>query len=186
MRRAVPVLVAAAALGLPSTSAAHGVGPANVSVHTAPFDLQFIDMMAMHHQMQIEMGMMALRRAARPELKQFARRVVADQRKERRQLSKLRASWYGSGRFQEWPLSEAMMRMMGIGPKTMEGLMMTGRFDYAWISAVMPHHAAAITMSRWETQAGEKRILRLLAKSIIRKQAREIGDLIEMRQAWYT
>lgn len=185
MRALIAAVVLAFSLVAATSAAAHGVGPAGVSVDVAPFDMQFIDSIAAHHRMQIEMGEMAMKRARHPELRTLAGRIVADQRKELAELSKLRKRWYGDGRFREWPMDELQMRMMGMGPNMMEGLMMTKRFDYDWISAVIPHHAAAITLARWETQAGEQRALRLIAKDIIRKQAREVGELIALRQRWY-
>lgn len=179
------VAVVLAAVASPAVASAHGVGPAGISAHTVPFDLQYIDRLAEHHQMQVEMGMMAMRRARHAELRAFARKVVTDQRKELRDLSKLRREWYGDGRFQKWPMDEMEMRMMGMGPNTMAGLMRSPRFDFAWLSAVIPHHASAITMSRWATQEADHRVLRLMAKNVIRKQAGEIGEMISMRQRWY-
>lgn len=185
-RNLIVLAVAVAALFVPAAASPHGgVGPAGVSVGVAPFDMQFIDQLASHHRMQIQMGTMAVRRARHAELRAFARRVVADQRKELRDLAKLRRQWYGDARFREWPMDQMQMRMMGMGPNTMEGLMRSRRFDFAWISAVIPHHSAANVMARWETQEGEHRVLRLLAQNVIRKQAAEVGELISMRKRWY-
>lgn len=184
-RIALLLVVGAVAGVAVSPASAHGVGPAGVSVHQAPFDQQFMDMMAAHHTMAIMMSKMALKRAKHPELKAMARKMIAAQSKEIATFRKLRRQWYGSGTFIQYPMDEMMMRQMGMGPNSMKGLMMTGRFDYAFISAMIPHHSGANVMARWETQEGTHAVLRQIAKKIIRDQAREIGDLIDMRTAWY-
>ena len=67
----------------------------------------------------------------------------------------------------------------------MVGLMRTSRFDYAFLSGMISHHAGAITMARWETQIGAHPLLRRIAMKIIRDQAKEDGKMIEMRVSCY-
>lgn len=187
LRLKIAVLCTCGVIGASFAPAAfaHGVGPAGVSVHVAPFDQQFMDMMAAHHMMAIDMSRLALKRAKHPELKAMARKMIAAQSKEIATFRKLRKQWYGSATFVRYPMDEMMMRQMGQGPNMMKGLQMTGRFDYAFLSAFIPHHSGANTMARWETQEGTHPVLRQMAKKIIRDQAKEIGEMIDMRMRWY-
>lgn len=187
MRQILITLAAALAivLGAAPAASAHGVGPAGVSVHEAPFDQQFIDMMAAHHMMATEMARMALERSNRAEVKAIARKMIAAQSQEIADFRKLRRQWYGSARFREYPMDQMMMRSMGMGPNSMKGLMMSKRFDYAFLSAMIAHHSGANTTARWQTQEGTKLVLKRMAKKIIRDQAGEIGEMIAMRKAWY-
>lgn len=182
---AAAVTVAAVTVQGAGGSRTNGLGPAGVSTASAPFDEQFIDMMAAHHASAIEMAKMALKRAKHPELKSLARKMIAAQSKEIAQFHKLRGQWYGSARFAGYGMDGMMMRQMGMGPNEMTGLMRTSRFDYAFISAMIPHHSGAITMARWETQSGTHPLLRRIAAKIIRDQAKEAGELVQMRVTWY-
>ena len=128
------------------------VSPAGIPTSQVPFDEQFIDMMAAHHAMAIEMAKLALKHAKHPDLKTMARKMMATQSKEIREFHTLRRRWYGSSQFADFAMNEMMMRSMGMGPQQMTGLMRTTRFDFAFLSGMIPHHAGAITMARWETQ----------------------------------
>jgi uncharacterized protein (DUF305 family) len=170
-----------------SASAANDmkVGPAGVSVMVAPFDQQFIDVMAAHHQMAIDMAKMVGMHSTHAEVKALAQRIIAAQSKEIREFHTLRKRWYGNATFRTYGGNELMMRSMGMSASDMTGLMHASRFDYAFLSSMIPHHAGAITMARWEAQAGTHAALRKIAASIIRDQAKEIGQMISWRVSWY-
>ena len=116
----------------------------------------------------------------------MARQVIKAQSEEISQFRRLRKQWYGSGRFSEYrAMGEMMRRSMAMAPNMMGGLMSSPRFDYEFLSGMIPHHAGAITIARWETQAGTHAALRKIAAHIIRDQSREIGDMIQLRATWY-
>jgi uncharacterized protein (DUF305 family) len=60
------------------------------------YDQRFIDMMSRHHEGAIRMAQDALENTKRPEIKQFAQKVINDQQKEVKQLEAWRKEWYGS------------------------------------------------------------------------------------------
>jgi uncharacterized protein (DUF305 family) len=162
------------------------VGPAGVSIKKAPFDQQFIDQMAVHHQMAIEMAKMALDSAKHAELKTMAKQIIAAQQKEISEFKALRKQWYGSAAFKTYPMDEMMMRQMGMGGmEKMHSMMMSADFDKAFINAMIPHHAGAITMANWELSGGTHAKLKAIASKIISAQAKEIGEMIAMRKSWY-
>jgi uncharacterized protein (DUF305 family) len=191
MRRfiALAAVTVVAALGTTQLAVGAGmdnVGPAGVSVMKAPFDQQFIDMMAAHHQMAIDMAKMALGSAKHAELKTMAKQIIAAQQKEISEFHQLRKQWYGTAAFKTYPMDEMMTQQMGMGGmEKMHAMMMSPRFDYTFISSMIPHHAGAITMANWELSSGTHAQLKTIAGKIIGDQAREIGGMIAMRKSWY-
>jgi len=125
------LVVAAASVAASAAQANHMemVGPAGVTTSTVPFDQQFIDVMAAHHKMAIQMAQMALMKGKHPDLKALARQVIAAQSKEIGEFHQLRKRWYGSATFTDYGMNEMMMRSMGMAPNMMTGLMRTSRFD---------------------------------------------------------
>ncbi len=61
-----------------------------------PFDKAFIDAMIPHHQSAIEAAKIAQEKAERPEIKELARAIIADQQREIEQMKQWRQAWYGS------------------------------------------------------------------------------------------
>ncbi len=61
-----------------------------------PFDKAFIDAMIPHHESAIEAARVAQEKAERPEIKELARAIIADQQREIEQMKQWRQAWYGS------------------------------------------------------------------------------------------
>ena len=61
-----------------------------------PFDRAFIDAMIPHHESAIEAARVAQEQAERPEIKELARAIIADQQREIEQMKQWRQAWYGS------------------------------------------------------------------------------------------
>ncbi|OGI30567.1 MAG: hypothetical protein A2287_10125 [Candidatus Melainabacteria bacterium RIFOXYA12_FULL_32_12] len=66
------------------------LGPADQN-----YDLRFINMMIMHHQVAIKMAQDALCKAQHPELRQKAQDIINAQTQEIEQLKTWRKQWYG-------------------------------------------------------------------------------------------
>ena len=60
----------------------------------APYDLQFIDTISVNYQQGVDVARIAETRAQHPELKEFARQVVAAHEQQNSQLKTWRAKWY--------------------------------------------------------------------------------------------
>jgi uncharacterized protein (DUF305 family) len=60
-----------------------------------PFDHAFIDAMIPHHQSAIEAAKAAETRAQRPEIKELAANIIADQQREIAQMEGWRDAWFG-------------------------------------------------------------------------------------------
>lgn len=61
----------------------------------AGYEGRFIDMMIPHHQGAIDMAKDAIAKANHPELKDFARNIIAAQEREIKLMTELRKQWYG-------------------------------------------------------------------------------------------
>lgn len=190
LRRTLALALVSAIAALAAVQVAAGadsVGPAGVSTQKAPFDQQFIDQMAAHHEMAIEMAKMALGSAKHAQLKAMARGIISAQQKEIAAFHKLRKQWYGSATFTAYPMDAMMTQQMGMGgmEKLHAAMMSPAAFDRAFIDGMIPHHAGAITMANWQLQSGTHAALKTIAANIIRAQSKEIGELIALRKSWY-
>ncbi len=156
----------------------------------APFDQQFIDMMAPHHMSAVAMARIALTRAQHPQIKTLARSIIADQNSEIGQMKAWRKAWYGSSTTP----SMANMPMLPGLKMSMSGMSMmrdiatlktANPFDKAFIDAMMPHHQLAIDAATLELARGSHPQLKALALSIIKGQSREEGLMQAYRELWY-
>jgi uncharacterized protein (DUF305 family) len=161
------------------------------SGETAPKDLivdgeysdeRFIDMMAAHHQMAIDMARVAQQNAQLPEIQLIADDIVSTQQAEIEQLASIKEAEFDS--------SEVPMMMNPEEPSmfamTMpDELAQQEPFDRAFIDTMIPHHASAIEMASTANMHSEIPEIKRLARSIIDAQSREIGQMIELRQANY-
>lgn len=60
----------------------------------SPFDLAFLDVMITHHQGAVQMATDAQSKSERPEVKELAAKITADQKKEIEQMKQWRTAWY--------------------------------------------------------------------------------------------
>ena len=89
------------------------VGPAGAATVGVPFDQQFIDQMAAHHKLAIDMAKMAALHARDEGTKAIARDIVTTQQSEIARFHALRKQWYGKAAFTVYPVDEMTMRSMG-------------------------------------------------------------------------
>ena len=165
----------------------HGDMKSDPNAATAPYDLQFLDTMAAHHQGAVEMAEMVLKKSNNAELKTFAQKIIDDQKKEIAQMKEWREKWYaGKPRAMnmEMPgMSDSMKMMMGDGMKKMEA--MAGKdFDIHFLDMMTPHHAGAVTMAKEALQKAEHAEIKTLANNIIKAQEEEIKKMNEWKAQW--
>ncbi|WP_437505213.1 DUF305 domain-containing protein [Sorangium sp. So ce1099] len=174
-----------------SSSDGHGEHQATGGGETAaaPFDRQFIDMMAPHHEGAVMMAETAQERAEHPELKAMADDIIAAQNQEISQLKSWREQWYGSA---ETPPVDQMPMLPGMEHDAMrnmvdmnEELRTAEPFDKAFIDAMIPHHEMAIDAAEAAQQEAEHAEIRTLASGIIEAQQREIDQMKAWRAEWY-
>ena len=146
-------------------------------------DERFIDMMAAHHQMAIEMAQVAQQKAQLPEIKRIADDVVSTQQAEIDELRAIKEEQFGSS---DVPLimspEEPSMYAMEM-PDQLAG---QEPFDRDFIDSMIPHHASAIEMASTANMRSDNPEIKRLARGIIDAQSREIGEMIELRQQNYS
>ena len=161
------------------------------SDETAPKDLivdgeysdeRFIDMMAAHHQMAIDMAGVAQQHAQLPEIQLISDDVIFTQQAEIEELASIKEAEFDS--------SEVPM-MMNPEEPSMYAMAMPDElaqqepFDLAFIDSMIPHHASAIEMASTALIHSNNPEIKSLARGIIDAQSREIGEMIELRQQNY-
>lgn len=154
----------------------------------APYDLQFIDTMSMHHQHGIDVAKQAVSKAQNAELRELAKKMVSDQQKDIAKMKSWRDQWYPK-------MPKAMnMQMPGMSHSSHQGMTKemsehmsklkkaSGRdFDMAFIGVMIPHHQSAIEMSRDALQKAEHAEIKALAQETIDKQQKEIEQLNRLK-----
>jgi uncharacterized protein (DUF305 family) len=146
-----------------------------------PYDLRFIDAMVAHHQGAVDMAMLADSNALHPELKEFARRIVADQTEEIGLMKQWRDQW-----FPDSPQVPNAMSMPGMAA-SMKGVsadrlraLHGADFDWAFVEMMVAHHEGGITMAKDALAKAEHLEIKQLAQKVIDIQ----GPEIEMMHRW--
>ncbi|MBY0524732.1 MAG: DUF305 domain-containing protein [Gemmataceae bacterium] len=148
-----------------------------------PFDVQFIDSMAAHHQMGVAMAALVPDRARHAELKEMAKKSIDDQRQEIQQLNKWRQQWYAdksSGLNMELPGMAAMKNMRMDKLKAASG----EPFDLLFIDEMLPHHQGAIDLSRQALTKADHAELKKFAQKVIDAQEKEKEHLKHLKSQW--
>jgi uncharacterized protein (DUF305 family) len=154
---------------------------------SAPYDLQFIDTMAHHHEGAIQMAEMVLKKSQNEELKKFAQKIIDDQKKENAQMKDWREKWYaGKARAMnmEMPGMKDSMKMMAGDHMKMMGSMEGKAFDVHFLDMMIPHHRDAVTMSKEALNKAERAEIKTLANQIIKAQDAEIKQMTDWKAQW--
>ena len=154
-------------------------------------DRDFLTMMTAHHQQAIEMANLAPTRAKRPEIKQLAQNIIKDQKSEIQTMATLYKTAYGT----EIPLMTMGGGMMGKDGNSMNGmngmkmdmnvLKNAADFDKEFLRQMNVHHQTATQMSQMVLQTTNSPQIQTLARSIVKTQTAEIGQMQQWYQSWY-
>lgn len=160
-----------------ATSDASTTAPAS----DVPYDLQFIDTMAKHHEGALAMLEPAAGKATHAGIREAAGKMLADQKSEIAELKAWRDQWYpgaaGAENMQMPGMSSMSMDMHSM--KTMEA---GPAFDLMFIDMMVPHHQGAIVMAQDALSKTERPELRAFAQKVIDSQTKEI----EQMNGWKT
>ena len=74
----------------------HGADATAVLKQAQPFDRAFIDEMVPHHQGAIRMARAVLERTEDQQIQRVAKRIVAAQSREIREMNRWRRAWFGA------------------------------------------------------------------------------------------
>jgi uncharacterized protein (DUF305 family) len=183
---------------------AHGpfIGTSDPNV---PYDLRFIDEMTMHHQGAVMSARMMIADSRRPELRELARRITADQQRQIGQMAAWRRQWYPTARAPAMGGMGGMEMMGGMGAmggmggmemmRSMGGSAMGAMggmggvprdaSDRMFLRMMVPHHALAVDMGRDAVSNASHPELKRLAQEITDGQSREITEMEGYLKRWY-
>ncbi|MEJ7623870.1 MAG: DUF305 domain-containing protein [Pyrinomonadaceae bacterium] len=150
----------------------------------APYDLQFLDTMIVHHQGAVDMAKVAETKAGHDELKGLSRDVSASQQAE---IDKMRAM-----REERFPGAASAVNMdlagMRDSMKKMDmaqlGTLAGTDFDVAFIDQMVPHHLGAMIMGNEAMKKSENNDVKILAESILKAQGPEVRKMSDWKMAW--
>ena len=161
--------------------------PGSSQMSNMPYDLHFIDMMAMHHRQGIAMGRVAERKGTTPALRAFAKKTADEQEKELLELKKHRDHWYAGAPEMAHSQMAQMPGMSGHANMDMQGDIAklqaaTGKaFDRLFLDMMIPHHQMAIDMSKEAVTKAEHAEIKEMARLGIIKQQKEIAEMKRLR-----
>jgi uncharacterized protein (DUF305 family) len=151
---------------------------------SAPYDLQFLDTMAAHHQGAVDMAKPIVAKSDNAELKAFAAKIIADQNKEIAQMKNWREKWFeGRPPAMNMEMPGMMDSMMGMNMKKMAAPG-GNLLDLRFLDMMTMHHQGAITMSKEALDRAEHAEIKTLANQIIKAQEAEIKQMQEWKTAW--
>ena len=170
--------------GMEHGGMSHGMTKSSPNAARAPYDLQFIDTMMVHHQGAVDMAMLAGTRAQRGEMKTFAAQIATDQQRENAQMRAWRDQWYAgkpAAVNMEMPgMMDSMKDMDMQKIAAAEGK----SFDLLFIEMMIPHHQGAIEMAREALKKAEHPEIKRLAQQIIGAQEAEIKKMQGWKAQW--
>lgn len=167
-----------------SSKSPGGMMASSPNAANAPYDLQFIDTMSVHHGSAIDMAKLAQAKAQHAELKGFAKKIIEDQQKEIAQMKGWRDGWY-AGKPQAVNLE--LPGMMHTTEGMDQGRLNTATgaaFDIAFLEMMTKHHQSAVTMAKEALTKSEHPEIKQLAKQIAGAQQQEIAQMNRWRTAW--
>lgn len=161
----------------------HSKMTSDADADKAPFDLQFLDTMIVHHDGAVQMAKLIANRTSNAEMKDFGKRIIADQEKEIAQMKKWREEWFaGKPRALNMSLAGMADSMKMDMPKLFGAR--DKAFDLAFVEMMIPHHQGAVSMSKEALQKSEKSEIKGLAQQIITAQEAEIKMMEGWKTAW--
>lgn len=153
---------------------------------TGDIDRDFMTMMIPHHDAGIVMSQAQTRYGKHPALRKLAAGDVSDQRKDNATMHKLLRGWRVAAKpVAEGSPSTAMLNAMREMDAATSRMKMTGNQDRDFIEMMIPHHEAAIEMSRIEMRSGRDARVKKVAKGIFEGQSKDVKDMKTWYRAWY-
>lgn len=144
---------------------------------TGDFDLDFANMMIMHHQAAVDMSQVEIVEGTDEKIITMAKNIITAQNAEIGQLRDF---------IKTYNVPETKKKsdeMHGELAKTMKAMMdkmhtmkMTGNADKDFVMMMIPHHESAVKMAQAELLHGKQPELKKMAQKIISDQNNEINE----------
>jgi len=187
LARAASAAALAAALAGCSSGTPGTTSPASTR-HDAD-DVAFAQQMVVHHRAAVEMAELAAERAASPEVRDLADRVLATQEPEIQTMTSWLQAW-GAKIPADAPMDHDA-HGEGHDAAEMPGMMSSEQmadleaasgaaFDEIWLTGMVAHHEGAVAMARTEQQEGADPDAVALAERIEADQSAEVAEMTEL------
>ncbi|HET9493166.1 MAG TPA: DUF305 domain-containing protein [Chloroflexia bacterium] len=142
------------------------------------FEVEWMNMMIVHHRGAVDMAHMVNERAAHQEIKDIAQSIISAQDLEITTLTGWLQQWYNLT-----PESGVAHEDMGMTAMLQNA---TGdEFDKLFLQAMHDHHRDAIAMAELVPDRATHEELKTLAQTIHTVQEAEIQQFMSWAQAWY-
>ncbi len=161
------------------------VDPMNASLEKlkgAEFEQSFLQQMIQHHRSGIEMAKLISDHSKRPELQQFAQKMIGMQQQEIDQMTNWLNEWYKTS--PKEVANEKADKEMKIHMSMLAGKK-DADFDKAFLQMMPMHHHAAVEMSEQAEKKATHPELKEFAAKMAKDQQNEIQQMKNWAQAWF-
>jgi uncharacterized protein (DUF305 family) len=141
-------------------------------------DIDYAEMMKMHHMGAIEMAELELKSGTNSEMKTMAQAIVDAQKKEITQLDSFLATSTPTTMNMEFHMQ--MMEGMDRMGKQADLQIITGNIDQDFATLMIGHHQSATEMAQMQLLMGKNTQLKSLSTMIVEEQNKEIAQF----QTW--
>lgn len=138
-------------------------------------DVDFAEMMMLHHMGAINMASVEIQSGASDTLKRFAQKLVADQQSEIMELEEILTTLTVDN--MDMDFMQEQMDNMAKMDKVADVQLITGDIDNDFATLMIWHHQSAIDDASGYLHHGNNAQLKTLANSIIKAQTMEIQEL---------
>jgi uncharacterized protein (DUF305 family) len=158
----------------------HGGMSTGAQISGKDLDKAFINGMAPHHQAAIQMAQAELKRGNNAQVNTLAQSIVDDQTREISQFQEISKRLFNTT--PQLTMAGPSGSLMGV-PISMDMSKMAAEIDAAqdpdvmFLRMMIPHHAMAILMANEEAQRGSDEQLKVISRSIISSQGKQIGQM---------
>lgn len=146
------------------------------------FEAGFLNQMIQHHRGAIDMARMVSSHTKRPELNEFANKIVSAQEGEISELTKWLKEWQGAEP-EKTPNKMAAKKMKAEMQKFAAAN--DAEFDKMFLEMMTEHHAGAVRMSGLVKDKSVRPDLLKFAEKVIRDQTVEIQQMIVWKSEWF-
>lgn len=148
---------------------------------TGDFDLDFANMMIIHHQSAIDMSLVVIDKGTDVHIRNMAQNIIKAQNMEIGQLQAFIKDYKipetkKTNQEMHNELGETMKDMMG----NMNNMQMTGNTDKDFVRMMITHHESAVKMAGDELSHGKQYAVKKMAQKMLEDQSKEISDF----KAW--
>ena len=182
-------LIAAFTLISPTIAFAHNPGgkpdPMTASLEAlkgAEFERSYLEQMIQHHRGGVEMAKLVGNHTKRPELREFADKMIQMQEQEITQMTRWLNDWYKASP-KKVPNEKAGEEMK------MYSSMLSAKhdddFDKSFLEMMSKHHHGAVEMSELAESKSTHAELKEFAAKIAKDQEEEIKQLKSWDQSWF-